>query len=241
MTRFVIGPAISAALLAITACSGTSPTGPASPSASLSTASPATAAFSAQTFSSGVTSSTLDHGHGGNSGPGSDNNGHDEHGDRGNGREEQLEGAIASIDAAHKSFVVRGTTVNVLPATIIRHGDTVLAFADLVVGARVHVKGAADGTAVAAREIKVQREDGEDADRGEAEGVVSGLAGTCPAITFNVGTLKVSASATTIFGHGGCLAVVNGAQVEVKGAVQSDGSLAASRISAGHEGDDADD
>lgn len=240
MTRFVIGPAISAALLATAACSAT----PSSPSASLTTASPATAAFSAQTFSSGVTSSTLDHGHGGNSGPGSDNSGHDEHGDRGNGREAQLEGAIVSIDAAHKSFVVRATTVNVRPETIIRHGHTVLTFADLVVGAQVHVKGPADGTAVAAREIKVQREDGEDGndpDGGEAEGVVSGLAGTCPAITFTVGTLKVSASATTIFRHGGCLAVVNGAQVEVKGAVQSDGSLAASRISAGHEGDDADD
>jgi hypothetical protein len=93
---------------------------------------------------------------------------------------------------------VRGTTVNVLPETIIRHGHTMLTFADLVVGGRVHVKGSADGTP-SRREIKVQREDGEDRGDHEAEGVVSGLAGTCPAITFNVGTLKVTASATTVF------------------------------------------
>ena len=136
---------------------------------------------------------------------------------------------------------MRGTTVNVLPETIIRHGHTMLTFADLVVGGRVHVKGSADGAAVTAREITVQREGGEDRDAGEAEGVVSGLAGRCPAITFTVGTLKVTASATTVFRHGGCAAVLNGARVEVKGAVQSDGSLAASRISAGQEEDDADD
>ena len=237
MTRFVIGSGISAALLATAACSGSSSTGPSSPTASVATTA---AAFSAQTLSSGVTSSTLDHGHGGsNSGSNSGRND-----DRGHGREDQLEGTIASVDTAHKSFVVRGTTVNVLPETIIRHGHTLLTFADLVAGARVHVKGSADGAAVAAREITVQREDGkdlDDRDGNEVEGVVSGLAGTCPAITFNVGTLKVTTSATTIFRRDGCAAVINGAPVEVKGTVQSNGSLAASRVSAGHEEDDGDD
>jgi hypothetical protein len=220
MTRFVIGTALSVTFMMTAGCSGSSPSSPSS-------------SFQAQSFSAGGASSIAlsSHDHG--------SNGLEEH--HGNGREEQLEGAIASIDAAHKSFVVRGTTVSVLPETIIRHGHTSLTFADLVVGTRVHVKGSAgDGTAVTAREVKVQREDG-DRDEDEAEGVVSGLTGTCPAITFNVGTRKVTASATTVFGHGGCAAVANGEEVEVKGTVQSDGSLAASRISADHEGDDADD
>src|SRR6185295_1566227 len=216
--------ALSVTVMMTIACSGSSPSSPSS-------------SFQAQSFSAGEASSIAlsSHDHG--------SNGLEEHG--GNGREEQLEGAITSIDAAHKSFVVRGTTVNVLPETIIRHGHTMLTFTDLVIGAQVHVKGSAgDGTAVTAREINVQREHGEDRDdpeRRDAEGVVSGLAGTCPAITFNVGTRKVTTSANTVFGHGGCAAVANGEEVEVNGTVQPDGSLAASRISVGHEGDDADD
>jgi len=233
MTRIVIGSGISVALLATTACSGTSP---ASPSASLSVAPPSTTAFHAQTFSKGATLSTLDHGHNGRS----TSESHDDH-DRGNGREAQLEGVIASIDAAHTSFVVNGTTVNVLTTTVLRHGRTTLAFADLKVGDRVHVKGAANGKAVEAREVKLQNERGhDDHDADHAEGVVAGLAGTCPAITFTVGTAKTTVTATdkTIFGRGGCAAVVNNVNVEVRGALQADGSILASRVSVEHEEDD---
>jgi len=238
MTRIVIGSAISLALVATTACSGSS-------SSSMSPAAPSTA-FSAQTFSNGPALTTLDHDHGGNSnsgpgnsntGPGNSNNGHNEdHGDR---REAQLEGAIVSIDAAHTSFVVRTTTVNVLAATTIRHGHTMLAFADLKVGDQVHVKGATNGAAIDAREVNVQNEGLDDTDRGEAEGVVAGLAGTCPAITFTIGAsnTKVATNDTTSFGRSVCTDVVNGADVEVRGTVQTDGSILATRVSVGHEKD----
>jgi len=115
-----------------------------------------------------------------------------------------------------------------------------MSVADLKVGDQVHVKGAANGTAIDAREVNVQNNGPDDNDRGEAEGVVGGLAGTCPAITFTVGAAKtkVTANDKTVFGAGGCAAVVNGANVQVHGAVQTDGSILASRVSAAHAGDD---
>jgi hypothetical protein len=235
MTRIVIGSAISLALVATAACSGTSST-------SASPAAPSTA-FSAQTLSTGAALTTLDHDRGGGNttGPANDNNGRND--DHGNGREAQLEGAIVSIDAAHKSFVVRSTTVNVLTATVIRHGHTMLTFADLKAGDQVHVKGATNGTAIDAREIKVQNEGGDANEGGEAEGAVAGLAGTCPAITFTVGTAKtkVATNDKTSFGHSLCTDLVNGADVEVGGTVQTDGSILATRVSVGHEKDDAKD
>ena len=237
MTRIVIGSAISLALVATAACSGTSST-------STSPAAPSTA-FSAQSFSSGTTLSTLDHGHdGGSSGPGSttgpSTSGGSHGDDHGSGREAELEGAIVSIDAAHTSFVVRTTTVHVLTATVIRHGHTTLTFADLKAGDRVHVKGSANGAAIDAREVNVQDANDDAADRRGAEGVVAGLAGTCPAITFTVGAAKteVATDAKTSFGRSACADVVNGASVEVEGTVQTDGSILAAHVSVNHEKDD---
>ena len=238
MTRIVIGSALSLALVATAACSGSSSntTSPAAPSS----------AFSAQTFSTAPTLTTMDHGHDGgssNSGPGNNNNNNGHSEDHGNGREAQLEGAIVSVDAAHTSFVVRTTTVNVVAATVIRHGDTTLKFADLKVGDQVHVKGATNGTAIDAREVNVQNEGADDTERNEAEGVVAGLAGTCPAITFTVGAAKtkVATNDKTSFGKSLCTDVVNGADVEVRGTVQTDGSILATRVSVGHEKDDGKD
>jgi hypothetical protein len=136
--------------------------------------------------------------------------------------------------------VVRTTTVDVLAATAIRHGHTTLTFADLKVGDQVHVKGATNGTAIDAREVTVQNDGpGDDTSRREAEGVVAGLAGTCPAITFTVGAAKtkVATDDKTSFGRSLCTDVVNGADVEVGGTVQTDGSILATRVSVGHEKD----
>jgi len=118
----------------------------------LSPAAPSSSGLAARTFSTDALTA-LDHGRSGDE-------------DKHRGREAELEGAIVSIDAAAKTFVVRTTTVNVLETTIIRHGRTTLAFADLKAGDQVHVKGAANGAAIDAREIKVQHEDRDD-DAGE--------------------------------------------------------------------------
>jgi hypothetical protein len=65
----------------------------------------------------------------------------------------------------------------------------------------------------------------------EAEGTISGLTGACPAMTFMIGTTKVSTDSTTIFDGGTCQQLANGGKAEVKGAKQADGSIKAARVS----------
>jgi len=64
--------------------------------------------------------------------------------------------------------------------------------------------------------------DANDNDNNEVEaeivGTVANLAGTCPAITFTIGTTKVMTNAATRFDDSTCALVANGDQVEVKGA-----------------------
>jgi hypothetical protein len=69
----------------------------------------------------------------------------------------------------------------------------------------------------------------EDDDDNELEGLVSALTGTCPDITFTVRGVSVKASNTTRF-EDRCADVKNGAEVEVRGQRQSDGSIQATRI-----------
>jgi hypothetical protein len=61
-------------------------------------------------------------------------------------------------------------------------------------------------------------------------GQVSALTGTCPSLSFTVGATHVTTSATTRFSRAGCSAVVNGANVEVVGTRQSDGSIQATSV-----------
>jgi hypothetical protein len=216
MAKLLIGTAISVALLASAACSGTSPSGP---STSLSLASPSST-FSSQVFSAtGVQSAVLSSHH-------SEDAAHED-----NGARAELEGAIVSIDASLHSLVVRTTTVTVSASTVIRHGHTPVVFTDLKVGEQIHVKGTSDGKTIAATEITVQNEDEDHERTVEAQGVVSGLKGKCPSITFTIGTTNIATSTTTTFRHGACEQVVNGGSVEVTGARQADGSILASRVS----------
>ena len=90
-------------------------------------------------------------------------------------------------------------------------------------GAIVEVKGTrqADGSIVATKvELEDDEDDGDDDDDEEdakVEGLVSGLpSGTCPALTFTVGTKQVTTSASTTFKDVTCATLVNGMSVEVK-------------------------
>jgi hypothetical protein len=65
----------------------------------------------------------------------------------------------------------------------------------------------------------------------EVDGTISGLAGACPAVTFTIGTTKVSTDSTTRFSDGTCQQLANGGKVEVKGSKQPDGSIKASELS----------
>ncbi|MBZ5556549.1 MAG: DUF5666 domain-containing protein [Acidobacteriia bacterium] len=134
---------------------------------------------------------------------------------------------ITAVDATAHTIVVRGTTVSVPAGAVIRHGHTMLTFADLTVGTRVHVKASQSGATTVASEVNVQSEDRPD---DTATGVVSALAGTCPAVTFMAGTTKVSTTATTRFTDGTCAELANGVTAHVKGARQADGSIVADRV-----------
>ncbi len=76
---------------------------------------------------------------------------------RGNhGDQSELEGLIASIDLAGRKLVVNGITVTMPAGVVIRHGNTVVAFADLKVGQRVHVRGVKNGSSIVASEVMLQ-------------------------------------------------------------------------------------
>jgi uncharacterized protein DUF5666 len=75
-------------------------------------------------------------------------------------------------------------------------------------------------------------DDDDDDDRDEAnevKGVVSALAGTCPAVNFTVGTTTVRTGSATVFDDR-CTDIRNGVRVEVKGTRMNDGTFTAARV-----------
>lgn len=149
----------------------------------------------------------------------------------------EIEGHITSIDAAARTLRVAGVLVEVPASAVIRREGQTLAFGDLRVGNKVEIHARLEGSRLVATEVKVKGddddEDGDDDSSDsltEVEGVVSGLTGTCPSVAFTVRTLTVRTNASTRFEGGGCSHVRNGADVEVKGTRQSDGSLLAVRV-----------
>jgi hypothetical protein len=149
----------------------------------------------------------------------------------------EFPGRITSIDSTAKSFAIPGLTVKVTTTTVIRHGDKTILFADLKVGDHVQARGTKDGTTLTATEVKVETEDGNDAEddeSGESElsGVISGSTGTCPAVVFTVQSTKVTVNTSTTYPHTSCAdATKNGARVEVTGTKQTDGSVLATHVS----------
>jgi len=177
----------------------------------------------------------------------------------------EIEGLIAAIDEIEQTIEVNGQVIQIGDTTLIRHGNQTFAFADLAVGDRVHVRGTldADTGLVVAREVKLQSsgngddesDDGEDDDEDddgtrqprvhtvELEGVVSGLTGACPALTFEVQATVVTTDADTSFRDGTCAGLADGDTVEVKGTAAEDGSVLATRVETQSSGggDDDDD
>lgn len=129
------------------------------------------------------------------------------------------------------SITVRDITVKVEHATVIRHGHRILTLADIQVGDKVEVRGVQSGSTLVASEIKLEDTDGEgDHGKAEAKGLISGLTGTCPSLTFTVGTTRVTTNGTTEFRGTVCAAVVNGARVDIQGTRQTDGSIVATKV-----------
>lgn len=156
----------------------------------------------------------------------------------------EFQGRITSIDTASRSFQISGLTVKMTATTVIRHGNRTMQLSDLKVGDHIEARGTLDGTTLTATEVKVER-DGEDDDdedddddRGDAgrqaevSGVVSASTGTCPAVTFTVGTsTKVAVTKDTTYDHTTCaVATKNGARIEVKGTRAGDGTITATSV-----------
>lgn len=140
------------------------------------------------------------------------------------------------------SLTVRGVTVTPAAGAVIRHGNTSLTFASIVVGDHVQARGTMDGLTLEASEIKVEQT-GKGGGEAKVEGIVSGLTATtgCPVLTFMVGTTTVTTSAATEFDDVLCSALANGASVEVKGTRQADGSIVATKVELEDDEDDGDD
>jgi hypothetical protein len=153
----------------------------------------------------------------------------------GNGRGVEVNGRIDSIDAGARTLRVGSQSVLVQQSTSIRHGNRTFAFSDLRVGDHIQVKGARDGTTLVASEIKVETgdddDDGDDdRDDNDVRGTISNLTGTCPVLTFFLGSTKVTTTASTKFEDGGCSTLRNDLRVEVEGSRANDGSLVASKV-----------
>jgi hypothetical protein len=144
----------------------------------------------------------------------------------------ELKGTVSAFSGAATcpaaTFMV-GTTKVTTSATTVFDDVTCATLAN---GAIVEVEGTtqADGSILAR---KVEGEAGPD----EVEGMIFALAGTgtCPALTFKVGSTlatatTVNTNASTTFNGVVCTALANGARVEVEGTKQADGSITAASV-----------
>jgi hypothetical protein len=152
----------------------------------------------------------------------------------------EVEGRITEIDAVARTIRVSGTLVSVPTTATVRRGSQTLQFADLVVGDKVEAKGAVEGTSFVATEVKIES-DNRGQQLQERRGTVSALSGTCPTLTFTLGTLRVTTTGSTYFKDGACPTVQNGMSVEVNGQPQADGSLVAMLVKQRDNDDDDED
>ena len=141
--------------------------------------------------------------------------------------ETEFEGTVDAIDGM--VLTVAGRKVAVTDATTIRKDDAAVTLADLTVGTPVEVEGTlnADGT-VTASEIRV--EDRNDVERVAFVGTLTQIAGN----TLTVGGLTVNVGSTTAIVKGDTILTLAdlmvGDRLLVRGAVQADKSINATRI-----------
>jgi hypothetical protein len=141
--------------------------------------------------------------------------------------ETEFEGTVDAIDGM--VLTVAGRKVTVTDATKIRKDDAAATFADLVLGTPVEVEGTlnADGS-VTASEISI--EDRNDAERIAFVGTLTQIAGN----TLTVGGRMVNVGSATVIVKGDTTLTLAdlklGDQLLVRGAVQADKSINATRI-----------
>jgi len=177
-----------------------------------------------------------------------DNDASDDHGgaQKQDGNSQQVEGSISSIDAGHTSFVVtpaQGTAVTVVVNAQTVFEEGLQNFAGLKVGMDVEAKGTrqADGSLLATK-VEGQNENANENEAQDENANESELKGTIGSIDAGHSTfvLQVAGNATrtvvvspqTVFDDGlsKFSDLKTGMSVEVKGNLQSNGTLAATRI-----------
>jgi uncharacterized protein DUF5666 len=178
--------------------------------------------------------------------------GHDANDDHGNDankdqNEFEAKGSVTSVGAS--SFVLTlsdksTVTVTTSDKTVFDGGLTKLA--DLKTGAAVEVKGAkqSDGSIAASRVHGEDAADNENENEFEATGTVTSIDSTNASFVLKMSdgsSLTVTTSATTQFDGDGPFHSLGdlktGMKVEIRGAKQSDGSVAATRVKNETEGD----
>lgn len=106
--------------------------------------------------------------------------------------------------------------------------DATITLQDVQAGDQIHIKVRVTDTSVRIEAQTRQKRD--DDDDNEFKGLVSGLAGTCPAISFAVNGTNVTTDGSTRFEDGTCSSVQNGTRVEVKGLRQSNNTVLATKV-----------
>jgi hypothetical protein len=155
----------------------------------------------------------------------------DDDGSGGQDTSASIHGPLNAISGAKPSLVltVGTTTVRTSASTEVKRRGDVQTLDALKVGQSLHVVGTrqSDGS-LDARKIEID----DDAPGGEfeVEGALGGLKGDCPSVQFTINGFKIATSGGTTFEGGTCSALKSGDKVAVKGLRQSDGSVAATRV-----------
>ena len=173
----------------------------------------------------------------------------DQNDDRGDdAQREEFKGTVNSLDSANTSFELQladGSTRSVITDAQTEFEGTLHVFADLTVGQRVEVKGVAqaDGSILAASVEGENENEVNEVDEGEVEGTGPVLAVGGDSFVMQLGQRQVTViiSSATEF-DGGLHSVADvkvGMQVEMRGHLQSNGAIAASRVHGedDHDGD----
>lgn len=137
----------------------------------------------------------------------------------------EIKGLIASLDTTAKTFLINSQTVDystaiISPATYV-----------LTEGAYVEVEGALNSSGVLVAAKLSPENHFSQVPNGtlvEVEGLVSEKVADLN--VFKIGATVVSIGSSTVYENGTAADLVDGARVEAKGSLQSDGSLGASKI-----------
>lgn len=133
----------------------------------------------------------------------------------------EVEGDVSGLGGAcpNLTFMVNGTAVTTNNSTDFEDGSC----SGIQNNTRVEVEGLKqpDGS-VLASQVEIEEV--------KLEGMVAGLSGVCPNLTFTVNGSPVTTNSSTKFDEGHCADVQNGEEVEVKGLRQPNGSVLARKI-----------